>query len=268
MTLEEMIHLQEGNRALREKIRLLQKKSHEQAEQLRRSQEQRRLQEQEIELLRQQVQELQDRLNKDSHNSHLPPSSDRFHRQAKTTGLYVEGKRYWMHVSATERLTHYAVHPKRGKEALDAIGILQDFHGVSLHDGWRSYWQYVSEHALCNVHHLREPTFLEEEQQQTWAGKMKTLLLDIKAAIEQAHALDCPSLHPLEVQDWKAQYIALPDAGYQANPPQPPPTISCLTSAQAFCCIRSYLSTLRKQDMAALIALEQALVGHPVSPAF
>jgi len=45
------------------------------------------------------------------------------------TGLSVEGQRHWMHVSATEHLPHYAVHPKRGKEALDAIGILADFAG-------------------------------------------------------------------------------------------------------------------------------------------
>ena len=38
--------------------------------------------------------------------------------------------------------------------------------------------------------------------------------------------------------------------------------------AQAFSRIRGYLSTLRKQDLAVLAALEQALVGHPVSPAF
>src|SRR5712691_4551844 len=38
--------------------------------------------------------------------------------------------------------------------------------------------------------------------------------------------------------------------------------------AQAFCRIRGYLSTLRKQGLDVLGALEQALVGHPVSPAF
>ncbi len=139
------------------------------------------------------------------------------------TGLYVAGKRHWLHVSSTEQLTHYAVHPKRGKEALDAIGILADFHGVSVHDGWSSYWLYFCLHALCNVHHLRELTFLEEEQQQAWAGEMKTLLLDIKAAVEQARTEGHTSLHPLEVQDWKAQYGAVLVQGYQANPPDPPP---------------------------------------------
>jgi hypothetical protein len=38
--------------------------------------------------------------------------------------------------------------------------------------------------------------------------------------------------------------------------------------AQAICRIRGYLSTLRKQGLSMLTALEQALVGHPVSPAF
>ncbi len=242
------------------------------------------------------------------------------------TGLYVAGHRHWMHVNATEQLTHYAVHPKRGKEALDAIGILADFAGVSVHDGWRSYWQYGCQHALCNVHHLRELTFLHEEQHQAWAGQMKTLLLDIKAAIEQARLEGRTSLHPLEVADWKAQYAALLEEGYRANPPDPPPEVGkrgrrkqsaarnllhrlsthqeavllfvdnfavpfdnslaerdirmvkvqqkisgCFRSpagAVAFCRIRGYLSTLRKQGFALLAALEQALVSHPVSPAF
>src|SRR5260370_20352019 len=41
------------------------------------------LQQQQV-VLKEQVQALQDQLKKDSHNSHLPPSSDRFHRQPKS----------------------------------------------------------------------------------------------------------------------------------------------------------------------------------------
>ena len=39
---------------------------------------------QQLKLLSEQVQALQEQLKKDSHNSHLPPSSDRFHRQPKS----------------------------------------------------------------------------------------------------------------------------------------------------------------------------------------
>ncbi len=242
------------------------------------------------------------------------------------TGLYVAGKRHWMHVSATEQLTHYAVHAKRGHEALDAIGILADFHGVSVHDGWQSYWRYACQHGLCNVHHLRELIFLYEVLQQIWAGQMKELLLDMKSAVEQARTEGRQGLHPLEVQDWKTRYEALLQDGYLANPPDPPlatpqkgrrkqsparnlldrlsthqdavlaflenfavpfdnslaerdirmvkvqqKVSGCFRSvagAHAFCRIRGYLSTLRKQGMPVLTALEQALVGHPVSPAF
>jgi transposase len=142
------------------------------------------------------------------------------------TGLYVEGKRHWVHVSPTQQLTHYQVHPRRGKEALDAIGILKDFQGVSVHDGWQSYWHYLCQHAFRNVHHLRELTFLSQEQHQAWAAELISLLLDIKAAVEQARNEGRTRLHPLEIEDWKVQFVSLLEAGYQANPPDPPPETS------------------------------------------
>jgi transposase len=38
--------------------------------------------------------------------------------------------------------------------------------------------------------------------------------------------------------------------------------------ADAFACLRGYLSTLRKQGVALLAALETVLTGHPLYPAF
>jgi transposase len=125
------------------------------------------------------------------------------------TGLHVKGMRYWMHVACTAQLTHYAVHPKRGKEALDAIGILPRFQGTSVHDGWRSYFLYACRHALCLVHVLRELTFLAEEQRLEWAADLKALLLEMKDATDQAREQGLATLHPLEVQDWQAQFLAL-----------------------------------------------------------
>jgi transposase len=75
------------------------------------------------------------------------------------TGVRRAGRLAWAHVTSTSRLTHYAVHAKRGQEATEAIGLLPDERGVSVHDGWGSYGVYTAcRHALCNVHHLRELT--------------------------------------------------------------------------------------------------------------
>jgi transposase len=244
------------------------------------------------------------------------------------TGLYVMGKRMWMHVSATATLTHYAVHPKRGKEALETIGILPGFAGISVHDGWASYQSYACQHALCNVHHLRELTFVEEQPHQEWASEMKTLLSLMLEAVQQARANGWLCLDPLEMVDWKAQYVALLEQGWKANPPDPPigengPTrgrrkqsaarnlltrlaqsqdavlrflenfavpfdnsqaerdirmvkvqqkvsgsFRSLAGAEAFCRIRGFVSSWRKQGGQILTALELALAGHPVAPLF
>jgi transposase len=102
------------------------------------------------------------------------------------TGLYVAGQRQWMHVACTPTLSHDGVHAKRGREDMAAIGIAPAFKGASVHDGWASYQGYLCSHALCNVHHLRELTSLEEEHPQGWAGELKELLLQMKEAVAQA----------------------------------------------------------------------------------
>src|SRR5260221_13982263 len=81
---EELIYLREENQALRERASLQQETIDVQQTVI--DQQQRLIEglQQQTELLTGQVQALQERLKKDSHNSHLPPSSDRFHRQPKS----------------------------------------------------------------------------------------------------------------------------------------------------------------------------------------
>jgi transposase len=136
------------------------------------------------------------------------------------TGVRRAGKLAWAHVACTARLTHYAIHAKRGSEATDAIGILPGYQGVSVHDGWKPYRHYTRcRHALCNIHHLRELTFVEERYRQPWASELKGLLLEMKAATEQARSRGEPHLPEAERAAFVAHYEDLLAAGRAANPP-------------------------------------------------
>ncbi len=139
------------------------------------------------------------------------------------TGMRVEGNLQWLHVSATEQLTYYRVHPKRGQQAVRAIGILPQFKGVSVHDGWASYFQFDDcSHALCNAHHLRELRFIAEQYQQPWASEMAQLLLDAKQ--EVAHCVT-NQLAPARIHHYYQRYDHWLQQGVIANPPPdtPPP---------------------------------------------
>ena len=139
------------------------------------------------------------------------------------TGVRVGKEGWWVHVCSTDRLTHYAAHPSRGRAALDAIGIAPKFRGTSVHDALKSYQGYSFTQAWCNVHHLRELTFVEEELKQPWARKMKDLLLDMKAEVERAKAAFQHDLDLLVLADFLCRYDEILTEGYQANPPTPPP---------------------------------------------
>ena len=101
------------------------------------------------------------------------------------TGMFCENKLHWIHSASTERYTHYGIHPKRGKEAMDEIGILPNATGRIMHDFWESYARYNHlTHAYCNAHIVRELRSVHQDYHQAWAQKLIDLLFHIKEKIE------------------------------------------------------------------------------------
>lgn len=141
------------------------------------------------------------------------------------SGIRVAGKTQWLHLASTEHLTYYEVHPKRGQEAMQDIGILPNFRGRAVHDHWPPYQTFDNcEHAYCNSHHLRELQFVTDQYQQPWAQQMAQLLLDIKAEVAQT-ALIAETLPSERLAHFEQRYHHLLQQGFAANPPptDPPP---------------------------------------------
>jgi transposase len=139
------------------------------------------------------------------------------------TGVRVERQLQWLHSASTERLTWYAVHPKRGHLAMDAVGILPNLRGRAMHDDWMSYFKYPIQHGLCNAHHLRRLKFLEERYPQKWVGQMAGLLVAIKDAVEKAQVASHTCLSRKKLIDFEKEYDRLLKQGLRVNgPPKRP----------------------------------------------
>jgi transposase len=73
------------------------------------------------------------------------------------TGFRVQGRLHWVHCARTGKYTLLIVHPKRGTEAMTAMGVLPSFAGIAVHDAWAPYDTYTGpDHQLCCAHALRE----------------------------------------------------------------------------------------------------------------
>jgi len=134
------------------------------------------------------------------------------------TGARIDGKLNWLHSSSTDRLTNYAMHAKRGKEATDVIGILPQLRGRAIHDGWKSYFRYNGiAHGLCNAHHLRELKFLEERYPQEWVSLLAALLIEIKEDVNTAKVARQTGLSQEQLAYYEGRYDALIEQGFLAN---------------------------------------------------
>jgi transposase/uncharacterized coiled-coil protein SlyX len=242
------------------------------------------------------------------------------------TGMRIDGKMHWLHVAGTDMLTYYMPHGKRGSQAMDSMGILPRYQGTAVHDEWSSYFNYGCEHGLCNAHHLRELTYVEEQGGQSWAKQMKEFLLEVKGKREERTAKRFPRK---TIRAYEQRYRKIVAMGMAANPPPPEPpvgpngkkkrgprkksdagnllarlhkhekatlafmydftvpfhnnlgerdirmmkvqqkisgTFRSFEGAVSFCRIRSYISTVRKQGMNVISALQDVFAGHYLLP--
>jgi transposase len=145
------------------------------------------------------------------------------------TGARAEGKLRWLFSASTEQATFYSLHDKRGFDGLDHAGVLPSFTGVAVHDGFKPYRKYTHlQHALCNVHHLRELLGLVEQAphdpQQAWAVQMDRLLRDLHGAVRDARASGRDSLDPHQLAGYRDSYQQIITRGYRTNPAGTVPT--------------------------------------------
>lgn len=126
------------------------------------------------------------------------------------TGFYIGGTRHWLHSASTSELTCYFPHRSRGRKAAEEAGILSRFQGTAVHDNWATYWHYQTcKHGLCNAHHLRNLTAIEEIEQQHWATHFKTYLRSVKRLVETAKSAGLEKLPATKIKQIERVYHKL-----------------------------------------------------------
>ncbi|MCL2832158.1 MAG: IS66 family transposase, partial [Treponema sp.] len=136
------------------------------------------------------------------------------------TGTRVDGKTMWVHDVSNGEYTHLSIHEKRGKEGMDAGGVLPKFSGIAVHDCWAPYWKYEEMgHALCCAHLLRELIGVEENYpQQKWATAFKEMLLEMKAVKEKAMAKGKEELSRYYLEKFDQAYDRIIKQAYRKHP--------------------------------------------------
>ena len=241
------------------------------------------------------------------------------------TGMRINGIRNWLHVACTANMTYYFTHPKRGSKAMDDMDILPNYDGTIVHDFWMSYFKYLCDHGLCNVHLLRELISISENYEQVWSEEMAALLLIIKGCVDETRETS-DSLTAKQIIDFEKMYDYITKKGLEENPPpldfdtkpkkrgrkkQTKPknlldrfvnykgdilrfmydfevpfdnnlaerdirmmkvqqkisgTFRSIQGAHYFCRIRGYISTMKKNKLSVIDAIEAVFNGKPFVP--
>lgn len=136
------------------------------------------------------------------------------------SGVRVGGKLHWLHVASTALVTCYLIHARRGRKAMEAMGLLGGYRGYAVHDGLTSYFTFEGLlHVLCNAHHLRELAHAHEAFGQRWAKRMGNALRAAKKEVEVAKAAGATRLEDERLDAIERRYRRCLAAG-RAELPQ------------------------------------------------
>jgi hypothetical protein len=136
------------------------------------------------------------------------------------TSLRVNKRNHWIPVCSAGDITLKFLHPKRGREAIEAIGVIPRYGGVVIHDCWASYLAYDQcGHGLCGSHLLRELTFIVDANGYAWATNMKRLLQQTCTSVAKRKS---KKLTQGEYKNLQKRYRTILSRGEKELPPIPP----------------------------------------------
>ena len=241
------------------------------------------------------------------------------------TGVNIKAKLHWIHVASSSIMTYYMLHQKRGRDAIDDMGIIPDYKGILVHDYWTPYNHYNNcNHSYCNAHILRELNGITEKESVSWSNNMHTLLTNMNIAVHKAKNSDKAALSQEQIKKFIKHYAKIiKSANNYYQPPDDTTkkargrpkqekgknlldrlskhqdeqlrflsdfrvpftnnlaerdlrmikvkekisgTFASFKGGEIFCRIRSYISTLKKNNVAVLQGIRDALDGKAYIP--
>jgi len=138
------------------------------------------------------------------------------------TGFRVAGKLAWVHSASSGKFVLVTVHDRRGRQGMDAAGVLPSFAGIACHDAWAPYDGYrgVAGHAVCGAHLLRELTAVTETGAAgdvIWARQAIDALLELKQAADAARAAGHDAIDAEALEKHGRWFRHAADAGIVLN---------------------------------------------------
>jgi transposase len=124
----------------------------------------------------------------------------------ETTGR-AAGALAYVHVACTEYLTLMHV-GGRSSDDIDAGGVLPEFTGILMRDGYAGYAHLPAIHAWCAAHLLRDLRALSDADPETqlWALAMAETLLEANQAAHHARASGATTLEAAVLKRIRSHY--------------------------------------------------------------